>query len=111
MIHFGDEKAQAPRQGGISKRRAQKIFLNTHKCFKELIRALEFVLRSEIASRVSRTGDFQMARLFGLMGATVGSALGWWLGAHVGLMTAFLISTVGTGVGLYLGRQIADTYL
>jgi len=52
-----------------------------------------------------------MARLFGLVGATVGSAFGWWLGEHGGLMTAFLISTVGTGAGLYFGRQIADTYL
>ncbi len=52
-----------------------------------------------------------MARLFGLVGATVGSALGWWLGEHVGLMTAFLISTVGTGAGLYFGRRVADTYL
>jgi hypothetical protein len=52
-----------------------------------------------------------MARLFGLVGATVGSTCGWWLGAHVGLMTAFFISTLGTGVGLYCGRQIADTYL
>ena len=52
-----------------------------------------------------------MARLFSLVGATVGSALGWWLGEHVGLMTAFLISTVGTGTGLCLGRRIADTYL
>ena len=34
-----------------------------------------------------------MARLFSLVGATVGSALGWWLGEHVGLMTAFLAST------------------
>jgi len=51
-----------------------------------------------------------MARLLGLVGATVGSAIGWWLGEHVGLMTAFLISTVGTGAGFYWGRQIADTY-
>jgi len=52
-----------------------------------------------------------MASLFGLMGASMGSAFGWWLGEHVGLMTAFLISTVGTGVGFYFRRQIADTYL
>src|SRR5262245_19674252 len=69
------------------------------------------VWRSETASRASRTGDFQMARLFGLVGATVGSALGWWLGEHVGLMTAFLVSTAGTGAGLYFGRWIAGTYL
>ena len=52
-----------------------------------------------------------MARLFGLVGATVGSALGWWLGEHVGLMTAFLSSTVGIGTGLCFGRRIADMYL
>ena len=52
-----------------------------------------------------------MVRLFGLVGATVGSTFGWWLGAHIGLMTAFLISVVGTGVGLYFGRQLADMYL
>ena len=52
-----------------------------------------------------------MARLFGLVGATVGSAIGWWLGEPVGLMTAFFISTVGTGAGFYCGRQIAATYL
>ena len=52
-----------------------------------------------------------MARFFSLVGATVDSAIGWWLGEHVGLMTAFLISTVGTGAGFYWGRQIADTYI
>ena len=51
-----------------------------------------------------------MQRLFGWVGATVGSALGWWLGKHIGLMTAFLVSTVGTGAGLYIGRRVADTY-
>ena len=47
-----------------------------------------------------------MAKLFGLVGATVGSAFGWWLGEHVGLMTAFLISTIGVSmrVPLHLDR-------
>ena len=52
-----------------------------------------------------------MARLFGLVGATVGSVLGCWLGEHVELMTAFLTSMVRTGAGLYFGRRIVDTYL
>jgi hypothetical protein len=51
-----------------------------------------------------------MTKLFGFVGATVGSALGWWAGARVGTMTAFSLSMVGTGVGLYLGRRIADQY-
>jgi hypothetical protein len=50
-------------------------------------------------------------KLFGFVGATAGSGLGWWLGAHVGFMTAFLLSVVGTGAGLYAGRRLAADYL
>lgn len=52
-----------------------------------------------------------MRKLCGVVGATAGSALGWWAGAHVGIMTAFIVSMVGTGVGLYAGWQIAERYL
>ena len=52
-----------------------------------------------------------MTRLLGLIGATIGSAIGWWLGARVGLMTAFLISTLGTGFGLYYGTRLARHWL
>jgi hypothetical protein len=48
-----------------------------------------------------------MNKLLGWIGATLGGALGWWAGARVGLMTAFLLSVVGTGVGIYLGRWAA----
>ena len=51
-----------------------------------------------------------MTRLLGFVGATVGSGLGWWAGAPVGIMTAFTLSIVGTGVGLYVGRKIGDRY-
>jgi hypothetical protein len=51
-----------------------------------------------------------MAKLFGLLGATIGGCGGWWLGAHVGLMSAFLLGVVGTGVGLYVGRRVAASY-
>ena len=40
----------------------------------------------------------------------LGGWLGWWLGDKVGLMTAFLLSTVGTGLGLYLGRRFTEFY-
>lgn len=46
-------------------------------------------------------------KLFAWIGAALGGALGWWAGAHVGVMTAFLLSVVGTGVGVYAGRRIA----
>ncbi|HEV8455264.1 MAG TPA: hypothetical protein VGQ24_10250 [Gemmatimonadales bacterium] len=51
-----------------------------------------------------------MTKLLGFVGATVGSALGWWAGAPVGTMTAFMLSMLGMGVGLYLGRKLADQY-
>jgi hypothetical protein len=52
----------------------------------------------------------RMKQLFGFLGATVGSGVGWWLGAHVGFMTAFLLSVVGTGVGIYAAYRIAIRY-
>lgn len=48
-----------------------------------------------------------MARMFGWIGAALGGTVGWWLGAKVGIMTAFMFSMVGTGAGIYLGRRIA----
>jgi uncharacterized membrane protein YeaQ/YmgE (transglycosylase-associated protein family) len=51
-----------------------------------------------------------MERLLGFVGATIGGALGWWGGERVGFMTAFTLSMIGTGLGLYLGRRIAREY-
>lgn len=51
-----------------------------------------------------------MSKLLALVGATVGGALGWWIGAHIGIMTAFLMSVVGTAGGVYVGRRIAAEY-
>jgi hypothetical protein len=51
-----------------------------------------------------------MSKLLGFTGAMLGSGLGWWAGSTVGLMTAFILSVVGTGVGLYAGRRLADHY-
>jgi hypothetical protein len=52
-----------------------------------------------------------METVVGLVGATVVGAGGWWLGAHVGVMTAFMLNMVGTGIGLYAGRKVARHYL
>jgi hypothetical protein len=51
-----------------------------------------------------------MQKLLGWLGLVVGGTTGWAIGARFGLMTAFFLSIVGTGVGLYLGRRIADRY-
>jgi uncharacterized membrane protein YeaQ/YmgE (transglycosylase-associated protein family) len=52
-----------------------------------------------------------MSTLLAWVGATVIGALGWWLGERQGLFAAFILSVVGTGVGLYLGRRLADRLL
>jgi F0F1-type ATP synthase assembly protein I len=51
-----------------------------------------------------------MRKLMILVGTTVGSAVGWWLGRFVGIETAFMVSMVGTGVGMYAGIKIAQRY-
>jgi hypothetical protein len=51
-----------------------------------------------------------MRRLYGLIGATVGGWLGWAAGAWISIFVAFILSVVGTGVGLYLGYRLAARY-
>jgi len=48
-----------------------------------------------------------MSKLLGLVGAGVGAALVWWLGADLGPMTQHLLSTAAGGAGFYYGRKIA----
>ena len=50
-------------------------------------------------------------RFFVFAAATAGGALGWWLGSGIGIMTAYLLSVVGTALGVYAGRQAAKRYL
>jgi len=51
-----------------------------------------------------------MKRMFAFLGATVGGYVGWHLGAPVSLFTAYLVSVVGTGAGMYAGIRLADRY-
>jgi hypothetical protein len=46
-----------------------------------------------------------------LLGATIGGAIGWWLGAFAGTMTAFVVSMIGTGIGIYAVRRWGAEYL
>ena len=45
------------------------------------------------------------------IGVNVGGMAGWWLGEHVGLMTAFLVSGAGSVLGVYAGWRVAREYL
>ncbi len=51
-----------------------------------------------------------MGKLLSFLGATILGYVGWWLGALVGITTAFMVSMVGTGVGMYIGRRVARHY-
>ena len=46
-----------------------------------------------------------MNKLIGFVAATAGSYAGWALGARFGTMTAFMLSIVGTGLGIWAGRR------
>ena len=42
--------------------------------------------------------------------STIGGAVGWWLGDFVGMFTAFVLSTIGSGFGIYYARKISREY-
>ena len=52
-----------------------------------------------------------MTMLIVFIGATIGGWVGWAVGAPVGMFTAFAVSMVGTGVGMYYGRRAAEHWL
>lgn len=51
-----------------------------------------------------------MNKLLGFLGMTIGGWLGWAIGARLSITAALLLSIVGTGFGLYVGRRIAQEY-
>ncbi|HET9985941.1 MAG TPA: hypothetical protein VFQ38_20245 [Longimicrobiales bacterium] len=51
-----------------------------------------------------------MVKMLGYIGATAGGWIGWYAGAAGGMFTAFVLSMVGTGVGMYMGRRVAQRY-
>jgi hypothetical protein len=42
------------------------------------------------------------------LGAFVGGTIGWYAGALIGTMTAFALSMVGTGVGIYAAKRLEE---
>ena len=62
------------------------------------------------AANVAAIGDSDVKKLLVPVGTTIGGAVGWWIGDRVGIMTAFMLSMVGTGLGMYVGVRIARQY-
>jgi hypothetical protein len=53
-----------------------------------------------------RALDTSMNKLVSWLGLTVGGWIGWAIGAPVSIFTAFVLSMVGTGAGLYVARRL-----
>jgi uncharacterized membrane protein YfcA len=52
-----------------------------------------------------------MNKLSIFIGMTALGSGGWWLGAQVDFMTAFVLSSVGSLLGVYIGWRINRDYL
>lgn len=60
-----------------------------------------------VALGVNGSEEAHLSTLLAWVAATVLGGIGWWAGEMEGVFTAFVLSMVGTGVGLYLGRRLA----
>ncbi len=52
-----------------------------------------------------------MVKFSGFLGATVVGYVAWWAVDDYGFMTAFIVSTIASGFGLYYGVKLAKKYL
>ena len=52
-----------------------------------------------------------MRGFISMVAGSLAGALGWWLGAFEGVMTAFFVSIIFTGVAVYYCRRLMDEYL
>lgn len=51
-----------------------------------------------------------MSRILIFVGMTVFGTLGWWLGDRFGFAAAFVLSGIGTLLGVYVGWRINRDY-
>jgi hypothetical protein len=47
-----------------------------------------------------------VSTVFAIIGSSVLGWIGWAAGAHVGVMTAWFLSVLGSATGVYYGRQV-----
>jgi hypothetical protein len=52
-----------------------------------------------------------MGTFFAIIGSSIGGWLGWIVGAKIGLMSAYMLSVVGTAGGVYYGRRLYSDLL
>jgi hypothetical protein len=66
--------------------------------------------RSQLTTNNGLLG-IEMGGFFAFVGGSVGGWIGWVVGAHIGLMTAYVLSVAGTAVGVFGGRRAASLLL
>jgi hypothetical protein len=52
-----------------------------------------------------------MSRLCIFMGMFIFGWIGWWLASGFGIMTAFIVSSIASMIGVYVGWRIYNDYL
>jgi len=52
-----------------------------------------------------------MKKILALIGMTAGGWMGWAVGALVSTFTAYLMSVIGTGIGLYAANRFSQRLL
>jgi hypothetical protein len=52
-----------------------------------------------------------MKGLLLFFGMSAGGAVGWWLGMFSGYTLAVVLSGIGSGLGMWLTRKLAEDYL
>lgn len=62
---------------------------------------------------MSSGGGLIVQRILDLIGMSAGGWVGWMIGAWIieGIFTAFIVSMIGTGIGLYLTRRLTKQLL
>lgn len=52
-----------------------------------------------------------MKKILSSCGMFLGGWIGWAIGMHAGLFTAFIVSMVGSGAGLYAALRVSSHYV
>ena len=52
-----------------------------------------------------------MKGFLNMVAMTVVGGIGWWLGAFVSMFVAFILSMIGTGLGLYWAQRLTKHLL
>jgi hypothetical protein len=52
-----------------------------------------------------------MKKVLVFISISMGGWIGWWLGGHVGIMTAYFLSIFGGAAGLFAGRRLMNKYM